>query len=96
VKYSFGFYLYKFPGSKPASGSLQDLFKVGQASVFRGDGDLVENAMVKVSTEEGKVVLRIEDRKLIGRFFGSRPATVTINTRASGSNFEIVKVEYRE
>ena len=36
-RYSFGFYLYKFPGSKPAHGDLQFLLKAGQASVFKED-----------------------------------------------------------
>ena len=96
AKYSFGFYLYKFPGAIPASGSLAGLIKAGQASVFRESGDLVQNAVVKVSTEDGHVVLRISDRNLIQVMFGSRPETVTINTRAVGSNFEVVKVEYRD
>jgi hypothetical protein len=98
--YSFGFYLYKFPGSKPARGELQDLLSAGQASVFRedaaGHGDLIENGRVKVSTEDGRIVLRITDAALIRTIFGSRPEAVTINTRAIGSNFEIVKIEYRD
>lgn len=96
AKYSFGFYLYKFPGSKPAHGSLQTLIKAGQASVFRDGGDLVQNAIVKAAIEEGKVVLSIADPNLIRAMFGNRPETVTMNTRAVGSNFEVVKVEYRE
>jgi hypothetical protein len=83
-------------GSKPAHGSLQTLIKAGQASVFRDGGDLVQNAIVKAAIEEGKVVLSIADPNLIRAMFGNRPETVTINTRAVGSNFEVVKVEYRE
>lgn len=95
---SFGFYLYKAPGSKPESGELQDLFKAGQASVFRedaqGHGDMVRNARVAVSEENGKIVLRITDTDLIQTIFGNHPDTATINTRAIGSNFELVKIRF--
>lgn len=97
-RYSFGFYLYKFPGSKPAHGDLQTLFKAGQASVFKedaqGTGDAIQNAKVSVSTEDGRIVLRITDPGLIHMIFASRPESATINTRAIGSNFEVVKIEY--
>ena len=98
-RYSFGFYLYKAPGSKPARGELQDLFKAGQASVFKEDaqgrGDLIDDAKVKVLAENGRIVLRLTDADLIRAIFASHPATVTINTRGIGSNFEIVKIDYR-
>lgn len=97
-RYSFGFYLYKFPGSKPAHGPLQALFKAGQASVFkedeRGRGDLLQNAKVEVSAENGSIVLRIRDAQLIATIFGNRPETATINTRAIGADFQIVKIQY--
>lgn len=97
-RYSFGFYLYKSPGSKPESGDLQGLFQAGQASVFQEDaqgrGDLMQNAKVNVTAENGKIVLRITDAKLIGTIFGARPETATINTRSIGSTFEVVKIEY--
>lgn len=97
-RYSFGFYLYKFPGSKPARGNLQTLLKAGQASVFKEDiqgrGDVIQDAKVVVSTENGRIVLRITDADLIHTIFGSRPESATINTRARGSNFEVVKIEY--
>lgn len=97
-RYSFGLYLYKSPGSKPQSGKLQDLFKAGQASVFRedsqGHGDLVEDSSVTVSEEDGRIVLRISDPGLIQTIFSNHPKTATINTRAIGSKFEIVEIQY--
>jgi len=99
-RYSFGFYLYKFPGSKPARGPLQALFKAGQTSVFkeddRGRSDLLQNAKVNISSENGRVVLRMTDAELIRTIFGSQPETVTINTRALRANFEVVKVQYHK
>jgi hypothetical protein len=99
-RYSFGFYLYKLPGSKPARGPLQALFKAGQGSVFkeddRGRVDLLQNAKVNVSAEDGRIVFRIADAELIRTIFGNRPETVTINTRAIRANFEVVTVQYRK
>lgn len=99
-RYSFGFYLYKLPGSKPAHGDLSALLKAGQMSVFREDsegrGNEIQNASVLVSTENDMIVIRITDAKLIQTIFRSHPETVTINTRAIGTNFETVTVEYRK
>ncbi len=99
-RYSFGFYLYKLPGSKPAHGNLQALLKAGQTSVFKEDsegrGNEIQNALVGVSTENNMIVIRITDAKLIQTIFGNHPETVTINTRAIGANFETVTVEYRK
>jgi len=98
--YSFGFFLYKLPGSKPEHGDLQALFKAGQASVFQenaeGKGDLMQNAEVNVSAEGGKVVIRIADPGLIHTIFGSHPDTATVRSTALGSNFEVVKIQYRK
>lgn len=99
-RYSFGFYLYKLPGSKPAHGDLQALLKAGQMSTFKEDsagrGTSIESATVGVSTENDMVVIRITDAKLIQTIFGNHPETVTINTRSIGANFETVTVEYRK
>ena len=98
-RYSFGFYLYKFPGSKPAHGPLQALFKAGQLSVFKENdesrGDLLQNAKINAAAEDGSVVFRITDAELIRTIFGNRPETVTINTRAIRASFEVVKVQYQ-
>jgi hypothetical protein len=98
-RYSFGFYLYKFPGSKPAHGNLEAMIKAGQASVFKedaksGSGEL-KNARVNVLIENDRIVLRITDAKLIQMIFAGHPDSATINTREIGSNFEVVKIAYR-
>ena len=99
-RYSFGFYLYKLPGSKSAHGDLQALLKAGQTSVFREDsegrGNEIQKAFVGVSTENDMIVIRITDAKLIQTIFRGHPETATINTRAIGANFETVKIEYRQ
>lgn len=98
--YTFGFYLYKAPGARPAHGNLQALLKAGQASVFKQDssgaGTLVQNAGVNVSVEGGSIVIRLADPGLIRTIFGSRPHAVTVNTRALGADFQTVQVDYRD
>ena len=98
-RYTFGFYLYKLPGSKMARGDLSTLLKAGQASVFKEDaqgrGTLVRNAVVNVTPENNRIVLRMTDPALIHLIFGARPATATINTRAIRANFEVVTIDYR-
>ena len=49
---------------------------------------------MNASTENGRIVLRITDAGLIQTIFADRPENATINTRALGSNFEVVKIEY--
>lgn len=99
-RYSFGFFLYKLPGAKPAHGNLKALLKAGQASVFRedseGHGTLIQNAAIDVSTDDSFITIRIIDNDLIHEIFGSRPDSATINTRAIDENFEVVKIEYRD
>jgi hypothetical protein len=99
-RYAFGFYLYKFPGSEPARGTLEALFRAGQVSVFKEDdqgrGNLIQDATVAVSAEDGRIVLRITDARLIRTIFADHPEAATINTRAIRSNFEIVKIEYHD
>jgi len=98
-RYTFGFYLYKLPGSRPAHGDLQALLKAGQASVFKEDASgrstLMQRALVAVSTEDDDIVIRITDAELIHTIFAGHPETATINTRALGANFATVKIEYR-
>jgi hypothetical protein len=39
AQYSFGFYLYKLPGSREARGQIQDLLRAGHASAFKEDAE---------------------------------------------------------
>lgn len=98
-RYAFGFYLYKLPGSRPAHGDFQALLKAGQASVFKEDADgrgtLIQHSAITASAENNWIVIRITDALLIRTVFGSRPETVTMNTRAIGADFATVKIEYR-
>lgn len=99
-RYSFGLFLYKYPGSRPASGNLNSLIRAAQASVFKedaaGQGTAIQRSAVEVSTENDRIVIRIVDPELIHTIFGSHPETATVNARSIASQFEVVKIKYRD
>jgi hypothetical protein len=82
--YNFGFFLWKFPGARPKSGSLASLIDAGQESLFarmtNGHNGIVRDAGVKVKQEGDRVVIMVRGRKNVARLFSSRPAEVTFET----------------
>lgn len=100
VQYSFGFYLYKLPGSRESQGSLQDLLEAGQKSLFKEDaggrGELVQDAEVEVTAENGSIMVRIMNPNWIRRVFHDRPETVSIRTRTPNADYQIVHVTYED
>jgi hypothetical protein len=100
AQYSFGFYLYKLPGSQEAHGPLQDLLNAGQNSVFKEDaegrGELVKDAKVEVTAENGSILVRITNPELIRSIFSDRPRTVAIHARAPAADYEVVPVTYQD
>jgi len=99
-RYSLGLFLYKYPGSQPASGNLHSLIKAAQASVFKedsaGHGTAIQSSAVEVSTENDRMVIRIVDPELIHTIFGGHPESATVNARSIASQFEVVRIEYRD
>jgi hypothetical protein len=99
-QYSFGFYLYKLPGSKEARGHIQDLLKAGQASVFKEDaegrGEILPKAKVAVTVENAAIVLRITNPDLVRLIFRDHPETAAIRSRTSTADYQIVRVTYRD
>ena len=100
AQYSFGFYLYKFPGSSEARGRIQDLLKAGQASVFKEDaegrGEILPDAKVAVTVENAAIVVRITNPDLVRLIFRDRPETAAIHTRTPAADYQIVPVTYRD
>lgn len=101
AQYSFGFYLYKFPGSREARGQVQDLLKAGQASVFKEDaegrGEMLRDAKVAVTVEDAAILVRITNPDLVRLIFRDHPETVAIHSRTpTAADFEIVRVAYRD
>ena len=55
--FEFGFFLYKFADSVPATGDLSALLGAGQMSVFAEDGRVLPEARVDVSIQEEGLLL---------------------------------------
>jgi len=100
AQYSFGFYLYKFPGSREARGQIQDLLKAGQASVFKEDADgrggILPDAKVAVTVENAAIVVRITNPDLVHLIFRDRPDTAAIHSRTPAADYQIVRIAYRD
>jgi hypothetical protein len=99
-QYSFGFYLYKFPGSREARGHIQDLLKAGQASVFKEDaegrGEILPDAKVAVTVENTAIVVRITNQNLVRLIFRDRPETAAVHSRTPAADYQIVRITYRD
>lgn len=101
-EYHFGFSLFKYPGSKEASGDLAALLKAGQASVWRrtpsGGGSVVEEAKVSVSPADGRVIVRVSDPATLRLLFADRPSKAKVLTRTpeTGEVSSEIAISYRE
>lgn len=99
-QYSFGFYLYKFPGSHETRGQVQDLLKAGQTSVFKvdaeGQGELLPDAKVAVTVENEAILVRITNPDLVRLIFRDHPETVAIHSRTPEADYQVVRVTYRD
>ena len=100
AQYSFGFYLYKFPGSREARGQIQDLLKAGQASVFKEDaegrGEILPDAKVAVTVENGAIAVRITNPDLVRLIFRDRPEIAAIHSRTPAADYQAVRITYRD
>ena len=100
AQYSFGFYLYKFPGSHEARGQIQDLLKAGRASVFKEDaegrGEMLRDAKVTVTVENAAILVRIDDPNLVRLIFREHPEIVAIHSRTPAADYQSVHVNYRD
>src|SRR5918911_2276828 len=83
-EYTFGLFLWKFPGAKPSSGSFGSLVDVGQKSLFErtsnGHSVIVRDAGVKVREDGERLIITVSGRKNVARLFSGRPTEVTIET----------------
>jgi hypothetical protein len=86
-EFSFGFFLWKHPGSPPGGGDLSSLIRAGQASMFERASPLhviVMNSGVTVGRDGDRVVIRVKGKKNVARLFSGRPAQVTFETELPG------------
>lgn len=79
-EYTFGLFLWKFPGAQPSRGKLPALVKAGQESLFErtpaGMMVIVRDAGVRVRADGDRLVINVGGRKNVARLFSGRPAEV--------------------
>ena len=87
-EYSFGFFLWKSPGSTQGAGRFSSLLEAGQKSIFArtsaGRNTIIRDAFVKARQEGGRLVITVSGRKNVARLFSGRPAEVTFQTQLPG------------
>ena len=82
--YSFGFYLWKFPGAKEKRGGFSSLIDAGQKSLFErssaGQMTIIRDGGVRVKQDGQRLVITVGGRKNVARLFSGRPSEVRIET----------------
>jgi hypothetical protein len=83
-EFSFGFYLWKFPGAKEGRGGFSSLIDAGQKSLFErssaGHMTMIRDGGVRVKQDGQRLVITVGGRKNVARLFSDRPAEVKIET----------------
>lgn len=83
-EYSFGLYLWKFPGAKEERGSFSSLIEDGQKSLFErssaGRMTIIRDGGVRVKQDGQHLVITVGGRKNVARLFSGRPPEVKIET----------------
>lgn len=83
-EFSFGFYLWKFPGAKEARGSFSSLLEDGQRSLFErtpaGMMTIIRDGGVRVKQDGQHLVITVGGRKNVARLFSGRPSEVRVET----------------
>ena len=83
-EFSFGFYLWKFPGAKEKHGNLASLIGDGQKSLFERTSDgrmtMIRDGGVRVKQDGQNLVITVGGRRNVARLFSGRPAEVKIET----------------
>ena len=101
-EYTFGYYLWKRIGVRPGSGSLTDLIKAGQESVFERSQTslfgIVRDGGVTVKPEGNAIVIEVRGRKNVERLFSGRPVQVTFKVETPGGTpfSKTVAVNYQD
>jgi hypothetical protein len=102
AEYTFGFYLWKFPGAKPRSGNFSALLDAGQTSLFERAQSrhmtILRDAGVKLKQAGDSLIIIVHGRKNVARLFSGRPVEVTFQTTLPGDapTSKTVPVEYQD
>ena len=93
----FGFYLFKFPGAPPGSGSLHDLLRNGQRNVWERTSAhmerMVSKARIAVGPADSGVTITITDPWTIDFLFRNHPSIGTLRLQNPGR--ELTKIPVR-
>lgn len=101
-EFSFGFYLWKFPNSRPGAGRFSSLLEAGQESLFARASNahniIVRDAGVKARQDGDNLVITVKGRKNVARLFSGRPAEVVFQTELLGEapTSQTVPVKYED
>ena len=97
--YEFGPVLFKPGGTRPRSGSLSDLIKACQQSLWHNSADGGDNIgdYGNANVKGGKVRIKINDGALIKKLFEAKPKTVEMTIYTPSFNLsKHVSVTYGE
>jgi hypothetical protein len=84
---AFGFYLFKWEGAQPKSGSLSDLLASGQTNMWapgeNGGGSMVKGVPIVagVASDDSAVTISVRDPQTIRQFREKKPPVVEIAVR---------------
>jgi hypothetical protein len=83
ITYSFGFYVWKYPGSQPHEGDIKALVRAGQSSLFQNKDPhhnvIIKNAGVTLEPHSDRLVVKITGKENVARLFSGRSPEVTID-----------------
>ncbi|MCH7476264.1 MAG: hypothetical protein IIA27_16560, partial [Gemmatimonadetes bacterium] len=91
MTYGFGFWLFKFAGSSPRSGSIGALLAAGQRSVFEFSDatfTIVGAARVEVTVNDHGLTVTVRDPATLTLLFSGRPNIATFNVEIPGEASE--------
>ncbi len=98
-KYSFGVYLFKYPGSQEARGSINQFLLRAQSSVWDNSSSRIRNDLIIRSSIEGRnLVIKVSDKKTFSELFAQRPsiANCRVVTPYEGASYRSgIPLEYK-
>lgn len=98
--FEFGIYLFKFPGRKEQTGSLEKLISRAQASVWdRATSNVREDLPIERLIERDKLIILVSNRATFEALFAHKPtvAHCMVYTPYKQLNFETsTRIEYRK
>jgi hypothetical protein len=102
ITYFFGFYIWKYPGSRPHQGDIKALVRAGQSSLFQNmdphHNVIIKGAGVTLEPHSDRLVVKITGKENVARLFSGRPPEVTFDLVIPEEQAisKKVAVEYRD